>query len=93
LISSIVFFVPVTLGVVLLSLSIRRAVQWRELAGLTTTLAVGVALPFVLLPVAATSDVAGLVQRVAFAFLFGWMVVVGYRMLKGRNIPVVGPQA
>ncbi len=83
LVGSVMAFPPLLIALLSLSLAGRRAPGWRDLGGLLLILAL-VSISLFLLGILVLSDrgFAGLGQRLFFATVFGWIVVVARRMTR-----------
>jgi hypothetical membrane protein len=81
-VSGIIFPLAIAVAVILITLSVRKDVRWRGVVALVTWLAVGVTISAVLFPPLDVRGDGGLAQRIEFAFVFAWMIVVAYQMPK-----------
>ncbi len=73
-------------AVILMTLSIRKDARWRGVVAWLTPLAVGVAIGTVLFPIMAPLGRGGLAQRIVFAVIFAWTIVVAYEMPKVASV-------
>ena len=80
--SSVIFSLAIAAAVILITLSVRKDARWQGVVALVTWLAAGVAISTVLFPIADPRGGGGLAQRIGFALVFAWMIVVAYEMPK-----------
>jgi hypothetical protein len=76
---------------ILITLSIRKDARWRDVVGWLTLVAVGVAIGTILFPIMAPLGGGGLAQRIGFALVFAWTIVVAYKMPKIASVAASMP--
>jgi hypothetical protein len=69
----------------LFSLNFRRDQYWRKVSVVALALSAGIIAAFILFMFAIRSDFGGFAQRLFFAVLFSWMIVVGLHLT--RTLP------
>jgi hypothetical protein len=66
----------------LFSLNFRRDQYWRKVSVVALALSAGIIAAFILFMFAIRSDFGGFAQRLFFAVLFSWMIVVGLHLTR-----------